>query len=145
MDRWTGGDKAPDTVELVLNEDELNRVDSILSEKLRRICNRLKKMGIHIDLRGDAGYVFTLPANLGITPIIRIRVNANAKSDGVGRARALAAPEHLGGWGDCSNEEFNSMTKDERRLNQKRWKKDVRSGLLWIVETVISAFKRVFG
>ena len=49
------------------------------------------------------------------------------------------------GGGDCSNEEFNHMTKDERRLNQKRWKKDVRSGLLWIVEIVISAFKRVFG
>ena len=149
MDRWTGGDGTPDTVELVLNKDELNRVDSVLSEKLRRICNRLKKMGIHIELRGDAGYdaryVFTLLANLGITPIIRIRVNANAKSDGVGRARALAALEQLGGWGDCSNEEFNQMTKDERRLNQKRWKKDVRSGLRWIVEIVISAFKRVFG
>ena len=103
MDRWTGGDGTPDTVELVLNKDELNRVDSVLSEKLRRICNRLKKMGIHIELRGDVGYdaryVFTLLTNLGITPIIRIRVNANAKSDGVGRARALAALEQLGGGG----------------------------------------------
>ena len=149
LDRWTDGDGKPETVELVLNKDELNRVDSILSEKLRRICNRLKKMGVHIELRGDAGYdaryVFTLLANLGITPIIRVRINANAKSDGMGRARALAALEQLGGLGGCTNEEFNRMTKAERLLNQKKWKKDARSGLRWIVEIVISAFKRVFG
>ena len=37
------------------------------------------------------------------------------------------------------------MTKDERQANQKKWKEKVEFGLRWIVEIVISAFKRVLG
>ena len=37
------------------------------------------------------------------------------------------------------------MTKDERRANQKKWKEWGEFGLRWIVEIVISAFKRVLG
>ena len=149
LDRWTCGEKdpAPPVEEIVLDEDELNRVDSILGKHLRRICNELKKMGIHFEMRGDGAYdarvLFALLASLGITPIIRIRINARA--GGVSRARGLAALEQLAGWAGCTNEEFNRMTKAERKLNQKEWKKNVRYGLRWIVEIVISAFKRVFG
>ena len=35
--------------------------------------------------------------------------------------------------------------KNERLANQKEWKKRVRYGLRWLVEIVISAFKRMFG
>ena len=149
LDRWTVGDGTPDTEEIVLNEAELSRVDSVLGEKLRRIRNKLEKRGIHMELRADGGYdarkVFSLLAHLGITPVIRIRISANATSEGVDRARALAALEQFGGRGGCTNEVFNRMTKGERRLNQKEWKEDVEYGLRWIVEIVISAFKRVFG
>ena len=93
----------------------------------------------------DAKALFALLASRGITPIIRIRINANARAGGVSRARGLATLEQLGGWAGCTNEEFNRMTKAERNLNQKEWKKNVRYGLRWIVEIVISAFKRVFG
>ena len=151
LDRWTGDGKAPppQVEEIVLDEDELNRVDSMLGKHVRRICNKLKEMGMHFEMRGDGAYdaraLFALLANLGITPIIRIRINANARSRGVSRARGLAALEQLAGWAGCTNEEFNRMTKAERKLNQKEWKKNVRYGLRWIVEIVISAFKRVFG
>ena len=37
------------------------------------------------------------------------------------------------------------MRKYERLTNRKEWKNDVRYGLRWLVEIVISAFKRVFG
>ena len=37
------------------------------------------------------------------------------------------------------------MTKSERRANRKKWRKLVRFGLRWLVEIVISAYKRVFG
>ena len=100
-------------------------------------------------LRGDGAYdakaLFSLLARLGMTLIIRIRINTKAESGGANHARALAALEQLAGWTGCTSEEFNYMTKAERKLNQKAWKKDVRYGLRRIVEIVISAFKRVFG
>ena len=37
------------------------------------------------------------------------------------------------------------MTKSERLANRKKWRKLVRFGLRWLVDTVMSAFKRVFG
>ena len=150
LDRWTVGGGAPqDAVEIVLDEKELERAEGLLGEKLRRIRNKLEKMGIRIEMRADGGYdaraVFSLLAKLGITPIIRIRIDANAQAKGVDRARGLAVLEQFGGRGGCTNTELNRMTNGERRLNQKEWKKDVRYGLRWIVEIVISAFKRVFG
>ena len=122
-------------------------MDSVLGKKLRRICNKLEKRGMHTELRGDGGYdarkIFSLLAHLGITPVIRIRIDA--KSKGVDRVRALAAPEQFGGRGGCTNEVFNRVAKGERRPNQLEWKEDVEYGLRWIVEMVISAFMRVFG
>ena len=61
------------------------------------------------------------------------------------RARAAAVPEQLGGGVDCTGRVLNRMAKAERLANQKGWKKDVRYRLRWLVEIVISAFKRMFG
>ena len=63
---------------------------------------------------------------------------------GKNRARPKEVLEHLGGRGGCTGRELNRMTNEERRANQE-WKKDTRYGLRWMVEIIISAFKRVFG
>ena len=150
LDRWISGDGAPqEAEEIILDEEELRRMESALGQKLTRIRNRLAKMGIHMELRADGGYdareIFSLLAKLGITPVVRIRIDANARSKGVDRARGLAVLEQFGGRGGCTNAQLNRMTRGERRINQKEWKEDVEYGLRWIVEIVISAFKRVFG
>ncbi|MCE2509094.1 MAG: transposase [Nitrosopumilaceae archaeon] len=151
LDRWMSGNGAPRDVagEIVLDEEELRRAEGVMGEKLRRIRNRLARLGIHMELRADGGYdareIFSLLARLGITPVIRICIDANARSKGVDRARGLAVLEQFGGRGGCTNTELNRMTRGERRANQKAWKEDVGYGLRWIVEIVISAFKRVFG
>ena len=113
---------------MVPDEGELERAEGLRGEKLGRIRNKLEKMGIRIEMRADGGYdaraVFSLLAKLGITPVIRIRIDATARSKGVDRARCLAVLEQFGGRGGCTNTELNRMTNGERRLNQE-WKKDV--------------------
>ena len=134
---------------VTIDEKDLPRVDSEISVALRRIYHKLKKMGIHIELRADGAYdtraIFSMLAQLGITPVIKVRIDSSTKSKGVDRARTMAVLNQLGGGDGCTNTEFHRMTKDERRANQKKWKKEVKFGLRWIVEIVISAFKRVLG
>ena len=134
---------------IVMNEDELQQLESMLGTKLADIRKKLENLGIHIELRADGGYdakqVFAMLDMLGIESIIRIRVNANAQDQGKGQARSVAALEQLGGRGGCTSTELNNMTKKEREANRKEWKKDTRYGLRWLVEIIISAFKRVFG
>ena len=142
-------DKQTKTGELciTINEKDLSRVDSEINAALRRIYHKLKKMGIRLEMMGDGAYdaraIFSILAHLGITPVIKVRINSNTKSDGVDRARTMAVLDQLGD--GCTNKDFNHMTKDERRANQKKWKERVEFGLRWIVEIVISAFKRVLG
>ena len=93
--------------------------------------------------------VFALLVALDIIPIIRVRINSIADdaddADSESRARALAVLQQIGGRGNCTNKELNRMAKKERLANQQDWKERVEYGLRWIVEIVISAFKRVFG
>ena len=131
--------------------DEAKKLKDMADDELLRMWWRLKRMGLTIQLWGDGGYdarkVFALLVALGIIPIIRVRINSHAGDDpdGESRARALAVIQQLGGRGNCTNRELNRMVKKERLANQKDWKKRVEYGLRWIVEIVISAFKRVFG
>ena len=136
--------KSPDK-----DEDGAEDLRKMADKELQRMYWLMKRKGIAIELRGDGAYdtreIFSLLARLEIIPIIKVRINANARAGGVDRARALAVLEQLSGKGGCTNRELNRMRKDERLANQKDWKKRVRAGLRWIVEIVISAFKRIFG
>ena len=157
LTQWLPDEEKPVTDEhtganevcITMDEKDLSRVDSEISVALRRIHNKLKKRGIHIELMGDGAYdaraIFSMLAQLGITPVIKVRINSNTSSKGVDRARTMAVLNQLGGGDGCTNREFHRMTKDERRANRDKWKKEVKFGLRWIVEIVISAFKRVLG
>lgn len=161
MDRWLhhdgeDGDKAkpepkspegPDTARA--KPDEYDPKTKGAAEELADAKKRLEDMNIQVEMRADGGYdsreAFSLLSHLGITPIIRVRINSGTRSKGVDRSRTMAVLDQLGGKGDCTNYELHRMRNEERRANQKEWKGDVRYGLRWIVEIVISAFKRVFG
>ena len=102
-----------------------------------------------ITLTADGGYdsreIFSACKKLGIATNIRIRKNANIKADGVDRARSEAVLAQLGGGKDVSAAEFADMNESKREENRKKWKKSVKYGTRWLVEIVISAFKRTYG
>ena len=153
MDRWlyenedetAAGEDAPPAEVGVDAED----VDGTIDAEFARLGRELEEMGIKIELRADGGYdsrvTFAFLAALGIIPVIRVRINSGSRAKGKNRARPKAVLEQLGGRGGCTGREPNRMTNEERRANQKEWKKDTGYGLRWMVEIIISAFKRVFG
>ncbi len=106
-------------------------------------CQRQK-----VVMRADGGFdsrkIFQTCKQLGITPYIRISHNATTRSRGVSRDRTMAVIDQLGD-GIADPSRFAHLTKEERESNRKKWKTRVKYGLRWLVEIVISSFKRLFG
>ena len=149
MDRWLpGGDgESGDGEERENGENGEDEYEGDVG--LMRIHRALEERGIHVKLWGDgaydARYIFSLLKSLDISPLVRVRINSGTRSKGVDRARSRAVLDQLGGRGGCTSKELARMTKSERQANQKDWRERVEFGLRWLVEIVISAFKRVFG
>ena len=122
-------------------------VDSTVGAEFARLGRELEVMGIKIELRADGWYysriAFAFLAALGIIPAIMVQINSGACAKGINRARLQEVLEQLGWRDGCAGREPNHMTK-ERKAGQKEWK-NARYGLRWIVEIIISAFKRAFG
>ena len=99
-------------------------------------------------MRADGGFdsrrIFETCKHLGIIPYIRINHNTTTRSRGVSRDRTVAVIDQLGD-GIADPRMFAHLTKEERESNRKKWKKRVKYGLRWLVEIVISSFKRLFG
>lgn len=86
---------------------------------------------------------FTNLKKRGVDPAIRVRIGPSARSGGVILARPEAVRAQLGG--GCTAQDLAKLTKAERRKFQKQWMKDQKYGRRWLVEIVISAFKRMLG
>ena len=103
----------------------------------------------NIALTADGGYdsreIFSACRKLGITTSIRVRKNANARADGVDRARSEAVLDQLGGGAGATPAGLAALDETEREANRRKWKKRVRYGTRWLVEIVISSFKRTYG
>ena len=103
---------------------------------------------IPIVIRADGAYdtreVFSQCKKLGIVPIIRVRTNANCSAGGADMPRSRAVLEQLGG-DNATPAKLAAMSAGEREANRKRWKDRVLYGSRWLVEIVISAFKRRYG
>ena len=101
-----------------------------------------------IELRADAGYdtrqIFEYCRGLGIAPLVRIKKNANSRAGGVGRTRGLAAQDQLCG-SDPGPKRLAALDGCKRVQNQKGWKRRVGYGRRWLVEIVLSSFKRMLG
>ena len=98
-------------------------------------------------VRGDGGYdsreAFSHCRKRGVRTTIRVRIDANCRADGVDRARSEAVLEQLGG--GCTAAQLARMGKDERKKHQKEWKERVGYNSRWMVEIIISTFKRLLG
>ncbi len=121
------------------DEDDMQEYQSLNNELLDEL-----KIVVRADGGFDSRKIFALCKKLKIKPCIRIKHNANTRSDGVSRDRTLAAIDQLGG-GVSDPKKFAHLTKEEREANRKVWKKRVQYGKRWIVEIVISSIKRLFG
>ena len=111
-----------------------------------RRVSKVKKPPVAI-LRGDGGYdsreAFSHCRKRGVRTTIRIRIDANCLADGKDRARSEAVLDQLGG--GCTAARFARMGKDERKKHQKEWKERVGYNSRWMVEIIISSFKRLLG
>ncbi|MCE2498262.1 MAG: transposase, partial [Nitrosopumilaceae archaeon] len=106
--------------------------------------NKRPKVALRADGGFDSHRIFALCANLGITPYIRVGPNSATRSRGVGRARTGVVLDQLGG-GIRDPRKFAMLTGVKKEANRRKWKKKVRYGERWLVEIVISSFKRLFG
>ena len=101
-----------------------------------------------IVMTADGGYdtrrIFSICKELGITARIRVRTNSGCRARGVDRARSLAVLDQLGGE-NATPAKLAAMDDKEREANRKLWKERVNYGTRWLVEIVISAFKRKYG
>ena len=111
--------------------------------------NRGRKAYRTLTLTADGGYdsreIFSACKKLGITPNIRVRKNANCKAGGADRARTEAVLDQLGGGAGATPAGLAALNESEREANRRKWKMRVRYGTRWLVEIVISAFKRTYG
>ena len=127
-----------------LGVDADRRRAEVLAQK-----NSPRKTYRRITLMADGGYdsreIFSACRKLGITASIRVRVDANARSDGVDRARSEAVLDQLGGGPGATAAGLAALNDSEREANRRKWKERVRYGTRWLVEIVISAFKRTYG
>ena len=106
-----------------------------------------KKKKVLARLLGDGGYdsheLFAHMKRRGVQPVVRIRYDANTRAGGVGKARPEAVLDQLGG--GCTAQQYAKLNSGDRKRLQKEWMKRAGYGLRWLVEIVISAFKRIFG
>lgn len=80
--------------------------------------------------------------DMGIRPLIPIQARCNARGMGTGDAWGEAVREQLGG---SPETRVSSIGTDEREENKRYWKSRVGYNRRWLIEIIISAFKRMFG
>lgn len=91
----------------------------------------------------DSNEAFSHCKKRGVKTVIRTRINSTVQASDEEGARSKAVLEQLGG--GCTAAQFAKMSKTERKKHQKEWRTRVKSSRRWLVEIVISAFKRVLG
>ena len=98
-------------------------------------------------LLGDAAYGsrknISACARAGVTPGIAHTVNVTARGKGSGDAWGMSVRDQMGGSPDATR--LDLMGREQKRENQTYWKARIGYGFRWLVESVFSAFKRLFG
>jgi IS5 family transposase len=130
--------KTNEAINIIITKDNVG--DS------KRFKSLIEPLKVHIgSVRGDKGYDtakdFEYCEQNGIKAIIPVKLNANPSGKG---ARQSAVREQLDI--PSTHTRLNSFDKPRRRISkQKKWKKNVKYGLRWVVEGFYSRYKRIFG
>ena len=78
----------------------------------------------------------------GIRPLIPVQARCTARGRGTGDAWGDAVREQLGG---SPETRIGRMGREEREENSRYWRSRVGYNRRWLIEIIISAFKRMFG
>ena len=125
--------------------------ERLLSEALHNIENssnvkKSEELLVGADGAYDTNDNFKECEKKNVIPIIPVRKNFSPKTKG----NKLRKEQGLLQLGHCEmNAEnikmFDGLTEQQRKENQKQWKKDIGYGRRWTVEIAISTFKRILG
>ena len=111
---------------------------------LSYLCGEPSSPGAY--LLADGAYVscenMKLCKELGIEPLIPIQTRCTTKGKGTGDAWGEKVRDQLGGSPETN---IGNMDKEEREENRRLWKSKVGYNRRWLIEIIISAFKRLFG
>ena len=80
--------------------------------------------------------------DMGIRPPIPVQTRCTARGKGTGDAWGKAVREQLGG---SPETRIGSISSKEREENSMYWKSRIGYNRRWLIEIIISAFKRMFG
>ena len=97
-------------------------------------------------LYGDAAYAsrgnVKACRERGLDPLTKLKVSSTARGKGTGDTCGMAIQDQFGG---SAGSPIWKLSDDEKRHTQEEWRKRVEYGRRWLVEIVLSAFKRMFG
>ena len=116
---------------------ESPRLSTLLDEALEKLGmpGRVGTSQVVITLMGDKVYDsrenFSHCRKHRVAAGIPVKVNANCRADGVDRARTGAVLDQLGGGEGATPGRVAALLEEERRANQKDWKRRTSQGAGW--------------
>ena len=125
--------------------------EKLLSEALYNIENssnveKSEELLVGADGAYDSNDNFETCEKNNVIPAIPVRKNFSIKTKG----NIIRKEQGLMQLGNCklddkNMEMFNQLIEEQKKDNQKQWKKDIGYGRRWSVEIAFSTFKRIFG
>ena len=123
----------------------------LLDETLQNIENSAnvtssEELSVGCDGAYDSNDNFDECKKNNVIPVIPVRKNFSVKAKG----SDVRKQQGLLQLGNCkinpdNIKSFGNLTEEQKKQNQKQWKKDSGYGRRWAVEIAISTFKRVLG
>ena len=124
----------------------------LLSEALHNIENSTNvvvpadQLLVSADGAYDSNDNFEQCKKKDVIPVIPIRKNFSIKTKG----NNVRKEQGLLQLGNCKMNSqnikiFDDLTEEQKKANQKQWKKDIDYGRRWTVEIAFSTFKRILG
>ncbi len=123
----------------------------LLDEALQNIENspnveKSEELLVGADGAYDSNDNFKECKKQNVIPVIPVRKNFSVKTKG----SDVRKKQGLLQLGNCKLDEkyiemFNQLTEEQKKENQKQWKKNMGYGRRWSVEIAISTWKRILG
>ncbi len=124
----------------------------LLSEALHNIENSTNvvvpadQLLVSADGAYDSNDNFEQCKKKDVIPVIPIRKNFSIKT----KDNNVRKEQGLLQLGNCKMNSqnikiFDDLTEEQKKANQKQWKKDIDYGRRWTVEIAFSTFKRILG
>lgn len=146
------GKGSGDTLQLEeLLDDALEKIELQKTGSTECVIQNSDKGQQHqdVELLGDGAYGsrknVAACKKRNVSPILRLAVTSTTRGYGYGDDWSNLVREQFGCKTKGRRMYTNSLTKNEKYDNQKKWMKDTKYGKRWRVECVFSSIKRIQG